>query len=100
MAACNENGPGPPRKRLFNQRDGFSDLWPIPPRTILEFEKNQIAGIIETRIAPGVVQQHQSEKRRCFRSGLRRHQAQTSRASRMASLQRSARTRVSLRVAA
>ena len=49
-------------KRCFHQRQRFRDLRLIPQAAILLFEDDQIACLVETRIAPGVMKQHQRQK--------------------------------------
>jgi len=46
-------------QRLPHQRQRFSDLSLMPAAAILLFENNQIAGFIETGIAPCIVKEHE-----------------------------------------
>ena len=62
MAACSANGPGPATKRLFHQRQRLGNLVAIPAAAILLFENHDIACLIDTGIAPGVLQQHEREQ--------------------------------------
>ncbi len=65
---------GAAAKRLLDQRQRLGDLRVIPAAAILLLEHDEIAGRVETRLAPRIVQQHEREERRRFRRRLRRHQ--------------------------
>ena len=43
---------GPAAKRLLDERQRLGDLLLVPAAAILLFEKDEIAGLIETGIAP------------------------------------------------
>ena len=60
---------------LLHQRQRFGDLLPIPAVAVLLFQNHQIAGFVETRIAPCVLQQHQGQNPGHFRRRLGRHQS-------------------------
>ncbi len=62
---------GSAAKRLLHQGQRFGDLTPIPAAAILLFENHKIAGLIETGVAPGVLQQHEGEQGGGFRRRLR-----------------------------
>ena len=53
-------GRGSALQRFFDQGQGFGDLCVIPARAILLFQRDQVAGVIEARVAAGIVKQHQS----------------------------------------
>ena len=85
---------GPHPKRFLYQRQRFGDLPLVPTAAILLFEENKIAGLIETRIAPGIVKEHESEQDRSLppeacRRWTRHIRVLTRRPRRMASAQRS-----------
>ena len=59
-------------KCLPDQRQCFGDLGLIPVAAILLFKNNQIAGWIETGIAPCIVEQHERYQASYFRRRLGR----------------------------
>ena len=90
MAACRANGPGPAAQPLLHQRQRFGDLALVPAAAVLVLERHQIAGAIQTGVAPRVLQQHERQQRGGFRGGraLGPVNARTSRPRRMASAHR------------
>ena len=58
---------GPAAQRLLHQRQRLGDLPLVPAAAILLFENDDIAGVVEPRIAPRIVKQHQREQRGRFR---------------------------------
>jgi hypothetical protein len=61
-------------QRFCNQRQRLADLPLIPKAAILLFEDNEIAGFIQTSLAPRIVQQHQRNQARNFAGRSWRHQ--------------------------
>ncbi len=57
---------------VVEQRGGLVDLIALPAATILVLERNEVAFAVDARVAPGVLQEHQSEEAGCF--GLVRHE--------------------------
>src|SRR2546425_5791960 len=47
---------------LVDERQRFGDLIVIPATTVLLLEQDEVAGLVEPRVPPRVVQEHRSEE--------------------------------------
>ena len=65
---------GPAAKSLLDQRQRLGDLSLVPASAILLFENHQIAHLIQTGIAPCVLQQHERDQSGSFCRSLGPHQ--------------------------
>ena len=90
--------PGAAAQGLLDERQRLGDLVVIPAATVLRFENDEVAGLVEARVAPRVVQQHEGEEGPVASGGGGAISALTRRASRIASTQRSGLTSASPRV--
>jgi hypothetical protein len=63
--------PAPTNPPIGKQRFGLRDLIAVPAAAVLIFERDQVALGVETRVAAGVLQQHQRQQR--VGLGLLRH---------------------------
>jgi hypothetical protein len=61
-------------ERFIHERQRFRDLLPVPAAAVLIFEKDEIAFIIEPRIAARIVELHQGNQSCRFGWRIRRHQ--------------------------
>ncbi len=50
-------------RRSIEQADSFGDLGLVPARTVLIFQRDQVAGLGHAAGSPGVMEQHEREQR-------------------------------------
>src|SRR5215469_6462353 len=60
-------GSGRSPDRLSHKREGLVDLAPVPPSAILLLERYDLPAVVNPRVPPRIVQQHERQQRRRFR---------------------------------